>query len=122
VSLQPLAASEDPVLLNALQGINFTAAYRKCDGPCRSQFNRYKEPLYKEFYVCEDCLGTAVCEECFPIVKKGELPYRRCSPEHTFLQVFPVPEDARNVAARFVDMKTMEVQKDWLDGLRKEWS
>jgi tetratricopeptide (TPR) repeat protein len=120
VTLKPLEASSDPTSFKALQAINFTT-YWLCDGPCKTQFNSYKEPLYNELYFCEDCLAACFCEECFPILKKGELPFRKCSPEHTFLQVYPVPKEAKDVAARFVDMKKVEVQKDWLDALRKAW-
>jgi hypothetical protein len=44
-----------------------------------------------------------------------------CSPNHKFVQVFPIPEETKDVAARFVEGKTMEVQKGWLEKLRKEW-
>jgi tetratricopeptide (TPR) repeat protein len=121
VVLRPLEAISNPELLKAFKAIDFITYYYGCDGPCRTQFHTYKDPPYKELYFCEDCIDTCFCEDCFPIAKKGELPFRKCSPEHSFVQVFPIPVQVKDVAARFIDMKTVEVQKDWLDALRKEW-
>lgn len=116
VVLMPYEASGDPVLSKALKAINFST-YWSCDGLCDTQFHSYKE-----LYFCEECPDVCFCEDCFPILKKGQLPFRKCNPEHTFLQLLPVPTEAKDVAARFVDMKTMEVDKNWLDALRREWS
>jgi hypothetical protein len=55
------------------------------------------------------------------LIKKGEMPVRICSQKHEFMQMLPVPEEAKGVAAKF-DGKTMEVQKEWLQSLRKEWT
>ena len=35
------------------------------------------------------------------------MPFRKCSRDHSFVQVYPIPEEAKDVAARFVDMKNM---------------
>jgi len=121
VIFKPLESISDPDLLQTLEAIGFRAYYFRCDGPCTTQFHTYKDPPYKELYFCEDCIDTCFCEDCFPIAKKGELPYRKCSPDHTFVQVFPIPEEAKEVAARFVDGKRVEVQKEWLEKLRQEW-
>ena len=118
---KPAALEALAVILKPLEAIGFQAYYYPCDGPCNTQFHYYKEPLYKELYFCEDCINTCFCEDCFPIAKKGGLPYRKCSPDHKFVQVFPIPKEAMDVAARFFEGKTMEVQKGWLDKLREEW-
>jgi tetratricopeptide (TPR) repeat protein len=120
VVLKPLEAISNPELVKSFESIGFEASHYRCGGPCNTQFHVYKELYYKELYFCENCINTCFCEDCFPIAKRGELPYRGCSPEHTYIKVFPIPEEARDVAARFVDGK-MEVQKGWLETLRKEW-
>ena len=120
VVCKPLEALSDPALLKSFEAAGFEAYSGRCDGPCNTRFRKYKDPPYRELYSCEDCVDTDFCEDCILIVKRGELPYRKCSPDHTFVQVFPIPEEVRDVAARWVDGK-MEVQRDWLDALRKEW-
>jgi hypothetical protein len=106
--------------LRAPESINFSQNFYRCNGLCTAQFRTYKIE-YKELHFCQECIDVCFCEECFPLIKKGELPYRMCSPDHKFIQLFPVPEDAKDVSAQF-DGKSMEVQKEWLDGLRKDWS
>ena len=57
--------------------------------------------IYQELYACEECLSVVFCDECLGILKGRELPYRKCCPEHTFMKVHPVEDEARNMAARF---------------------
>lgn len=120
VVLTPESASSNPDKLKDLETIGFTPGYFQCDGLCTTQFHNYKK-TYTELHFCRDCLDTCFCEDCFPVARRGELPYRKCSPEHQFVQLLPVPDEARDVAACFVDGK-MEVRKEWLDALRREWS
>jgi hypothetical protein len=65
-------------------------------------FHSYREPPYKELCFCGDSINTCFYEEFFPIAKKEELPYRGCSPQHKLVRVFPIPDDARDAAGRFV--------------------
>jgi hypothetical protein len=38
------------------------------------------------------------------------------------VQFHPAPDEAKGVAAHFVDMKTVELDKEWLRALWEEWS
>jgi hypothetical protein len=75
-------------------------------------FHHYKDPPFNELYFSQDCIDTCFCEDCFHIAKRDGLPFRKCSLDHSFVQVCPIPAEAKDVAARFVDMETLEVQKD----------
>ncbi|KAK0667570.1 hypothetical protein QBC41DRAFT_395447 [Cercophora samala] len=78
-----------------------------------------------EFYYCEVCPEvTNWCGDCLAILKDTErrrsMVYYRCNPEHDFYRVWPVPDEARYIAASsFEDGVT--VKKEWLDQLRREW-
>ena len=88
-----------------------------CDGDCRA-----RKTQYKELHFCEDCWDTCFCENCIVLVREGRLPFRKCSPKHSFVKMYPVSEQMRDVAATFTepDLK-LEVRRDWLDEMRKRW-
>ena len=75
-------------------------------------FHRHEDPPFNGLYFDQDCIDICFCEDCFPIAKRDGLPFRKCSPDHSFVQVFPIPAEAKDVDACFVDMKTLEAQKD----------
>ena len=123
VVLMQSSFSSDPGALAALDAIGFRGDHFFCSGLCVNEDNRlnvYKAD-HKELHFCAECPGLCFCESCFALLTKGELPFRKCSPDHEFIQLFPVPEDTKGIAAKF-DGKTMEVQKEWVNGLRQEWS
>lgn len=121
VVFMPETVSSNPEQIENLKAINFVTKSYECDGPCTSP-NFCSKETYNEMHFCLECRDTAFCEDCLVIVKQGKLPYRTCNPDHEFVQFLPVSEGAKDVAAKFVDGKTMEVNRDWLDALRKEWS
>jgi len=49
------------------------------------------------------------------------MPFRICSAKHRFFQVFPLPEESGEVAARIVDGR-VEGREEWLGALRREWA
>ncbi|KAH0566498.1 hypothetical protein GP486_000116 [Trichoglossum hirsutum] len=121
VTLKSLEVSSCPSQMKWLKEINF-GLWWTCDGPCNTLRTKYKGDVYKELHFCEECYDTCFCEDCVKLVKENKLPFRKCSSNHTFLQVFPIPEEARDVAARFEGVNTVVVQKEWLDGVRRDWS
>jgi len=120
VILTEYTTGEDTEVRKALKAINFQGPFLKCDGLCSNVVNTYGTD-YRELHTCTECLSTHFCQDCFPLLKKGEMPKRVCNPKHEFIQILPVPEEVEGIAARF-DGKTMQVQKEWLDALRKKWS
>jgi tetratricopeptide (TPR) repeat protein len=104
----------------ALEAIGFKGPFYSCDGLCSPSFTTYKTG-YTDLHICTECVDRGFCEECFQLIKKGDMPARLCSQEHEFMQILPVQEEVKGVAAKF-DGKTMEVQKIWLNSLRKEWT
>lgn len=115
--------SFDSQALNALGGYGFQKDLIFCDGIClneRNLRNVYKTE-HKELHFCAECPRVSFCETCFLLLKNRTLPLRRCDPDHEFVQFFPVPEEAKGVAVKF-DGKTLEVQKEWVDSLRKQWA
>lgn len=91
-----------------------------CDGLCSTQFFTYND-VYKALYFCLECYDTTFCEECYPLLKRGALPFRVCSMTHEHIQLFPVPEDVRGVAITF-DGSSVKLSKEWLRRLKDEWS
>lgn len=105
----------------SLEAVGFEGDHYRCDGLCGYGSRTHYKSHFVELHLCTECLVVAFCEDCFPLVKAGKLPRRKCSKEHEFVQVLPVPEEVKGVAAK-VDGKTIEVQEDWVSDLRKEWA
>ena len=120
VILTEYSNGEDTEFRKALKAINFRGNFLKCDGLCSNGINTYGTD-YEELHTCTECLSTRFCQDCFPLLKRGKMPKRICNPKHEFIQMLPVPEEMKGIAARF-DGETMQVQKEWLDTLRKKWS
>ena len=119
VILTEYSEGEDAEVRKALKEINFRGPFRICSGLCSNLLNIYNTN-YTELHVCTECLEARFCQDCFPLLKRVEMPKKVCNPKHEFIQLLPVPEEAKGVAARF-DGKMIRVRKEWLDALRKEW-
>jgi hypothetical protein len=123
VTVLPWSFTGNATPLKALADVGFEN-YWMCDGLCTSyvpEWRVYKASPFEELHMCQTCDDVCFCGDCLALLKKGGLPYRQCSPDHELLQIFPVPESARDVAARFVDEKTVEVNAEWLNSLKKNW-
>ena len=86
-----------------------------CDGPCETPSSSYAE-----LYFCRVCYDICFCEKCRLLVEANKMPYRCCSKDHPLLRVFPLTEEAKNVADAIVEGQ-YEVQQQWLDELKKAW-
>jgi tetratricopeptide (TPR) repeat protein len=106
--------------LSAARKLNFYKHPYICDGICTT-FNRAYNLEYQRLVFCVECVGVALCNECHEKLLASKLPMRVCNPKHEFVQFYPVPEEAKGVAAKF-DGEKMVVQQEWLDGLRKTWA
>ena len=114
--------SSDPDALATLEAINFIGPFLCCNGFCAPLHKEDQIFVYKEVYCCTECWATHFCEKCLSVLKKGDLPFRQCSPEHEFVRLLPVPEESIGVAAKFdKENKNMVVQREWLDARRREW-
>ena len=92
------------------------------DGPCSTD-NYQKPGGYKEIWYCTCCYDTQFCEECIEMTKKGELPLRKCDKDHPFMKFLPVPEELKEKAVVWnADNPAVEVNREWLESLRKAWS
>lgn len=93
-----------------------------CDGPCST--DNYRKPGgYKEIWYCTCCYDTQFCEECIEMAKKGELPLRKCNKDHPFMKFLPVPGELKEKAVVWnADNPAVEVNREWLESLRKAWS
>jgi hypothetical protein len=104
-----------PIISSPVAAVTTTDWY--CEGQCRRGVEEWKA-----IHVCETCLSTGFCEECIDLVKENKLPFRVCSPEHTFYQGYPVPEGLgkREDGMVLVGGKVLELDA-WLKDLRTEW-
>ena len=78
-----------------------------------------------EMYACEVCSSTTNwCDECLPLLRDEErrmtMTEFRCNPRHPFYRAWPVPEEAKHVAAASFEDGVM-VRREWLKNLRQEW-
>ena len=78
-----------------------------------------------ELYFCEVCPDTTNwCGECLVLLKDGEqrksMAEYRCNPRHDFYRAWPIPDEARYIAAKSFE-NGVTVRKEWLDLLRRVW-
>ncbi|KAK4184254.1 hypothetical protein QBC35DRAFT_540652 [Podospora australis] len=78
-----------------------------------------------ELHFCEVCPAVVSwCRECLTILKdpsrRESMVEYRCNPKHDFYQAWPVPLEAKFIAAGSLDGGVM-VRKEWLESLRSEW-
>ena len=88
-----------------------------CDGPCRSSPNSYRE-----IHFCRICNDTCFCQDCIVLAKEGKMPYRGCSPEHDWIQGYPLPEEVKALSAASVHDGFVELHQEWLSKLREQWA
>jgi hypothetical protein len=109
--------------------------YGVCDGPC-STLNL----KYQEMHFCLICYDTSFCEKCILLVRPdnfgdnsnsaehpnpvsgSRLPYWQCSPNHSWVQGYPLPviPGKTDIAATVKD-GYVEVRQGWLTRLREQW-
>jgi hypothetical protein len=119
VCFMPLSMT-DSNWITAARKLHFVKRVFGCDGLCSASGTTYNLD-YKEMYFCVECIDLKFCEVCHLKLINSELPVRECDPKHEFLQLYPVLDEAKGIAARF-DGEKMIVQQEWLDELRKTWS
>ena len=86
-----------------------------CDGPCETP-----SESYAELYFCRICYDICFCEKCRLLVEGDKMPYRCCSRDHPLLRVFPLTEEAKDIADALIERR-YEVQEHWIDELKKAW-
>lgn len=86
-----------------------------CDGPCMSS-----RQSYTELYFCRICNDVCFCDKCLELVRTNRMPFRRCASDHPHTRMFPVTEEAKRMTDALIDGR-FEVQREWLDGLKKIW-
>jgi len=95
------------------------AMYYSCD-------NCYRDVSEAtEMYACEVCSSTTNwCERCLPLLQDEEqrqtMVYHMCNPHHPFYHAWPVPEEAKHVAAASFE-NGVSVRREWLKNLRQDW-
>jgi tetratricopeptide (TPR) repeat protein len=77
-----------------------------------------------EMYFCEVCHDLNWCGECLVKVRDPNItPGLRehwCNPNHDFYRAWPIPDEARDLAAEYLD-GAIELRREWLERLRGEW-
>lgn len=94
--------------------------YYVCDGDCG---RKWVSP--DDLYYCKDCIEVQFDEGCYLKLKEGNLEVKAdCDPSHDFLYIpkrGTEAHDTRPPDSVVVGEDTMLV-KDWLNGIRKDWS
>ncbi|GAM84755.1 hypothetical protein ANO11243_027560 [Dothideomycetidae sp. 11243] len=93
---------------------------RRCDGCWQSP------PKVAELYFCEVCFESTWCGSCLELLQGGKeqrlrLPRHLCNPAHEFYRAWPIPEEAKYVAAHSYE-NGIWVKREWLERLRCEWT
>ncbi len=77
-----------------------------------------------DMYFCEICLDVQWCGECLAKLRNPslrlELGRHVCNPNHVHYQVYPIPDEARNLAVEYLEAG-VQLRKEWLANLREEW-
>jgi hypothetical protein len=116
-------AGAPPGWFVGLQEIGWGDRLINCDGLCYVEDRVYAWGVPDELWMCTECLGVSFCGDCKSWLKDGRLPiYRLCGQDHELVRVKPVKEEWRGVAAVLDDDGKIRPRKEWLDGIRREWS
>lgn len=86
-----------------------------CDGPCTEP-----DKAYEELHFCQICYDTCFCSTCAELVKKDQLPFRKCSANHPLVRIYPITPEAREMTDALLN-RDFDRQQKWLDGLRDTW-
>ena len=84
-----------------------------CDGPCNRSIG-----TYKELHFCQICFDICFCESCVHLLKRKEIPFRICSPDHQLLRVFPLTSEAKDMVDSLV-ARDFGPQANWLEEMSK---
>ena len=114
-----------------------------CDGPCGTLYGRYRE-----LYICCVCKSVCFCESCINFIKPtcrvfhpaeatnsgaveeaspawtcSRMPYRKCSLDHSWVQVYPLSAIPKDIVDRAVTFGNgyAEFRREWWEGLREKW-
>jgi hypothetical protein len=69
------------------------------------------------------CFNVQFCEKCVEVAKAGQTPKRICGKDHPLIKFCPPPDDLKTRVVNWnAENETVDVNKEWLEGLRKEWS
>jgi tetratricopeptide (TPR) repeat protein len=90
------------------------AWFWECDGICT-------EKPYAELHFCEICHDTCFCGSCLAVVKADKMPFRKCRSDHTFVQIFPLTPEAKEITASLIDYVSAKQQK-WLESIKETWA
>jgi len=115
---------DDPEARKTLHGLNFNILKRlPCFGLCATHRMDVTQPEHEQLYFCFECGDVFLCGDCIALHRSADLPFRICDPQHEFFQILPWQREKIGVAAVFDrEKKTMTVQKEWLEGIRQQWS
>lgn len=77
-----------------------------------------------EMYFCEVCMGVNWCGECLAKLRDPTispwLNQHLCNRKHATYRVWPIPDDARDLAADYFE-GGIQLRREWLERLRGEW-
>jgi hypothetical protein len=89
--------------------------YYICDGPCRKV-----SLVLDDFSLCPICFDTGFCGECTELLRRGTVPFGKCSPTHVKDFVYIPPRPQRVETNRvLVDGQTLTYE-EWLALLKRE--
>jgi tetratricopeptide (TPR) repeat protein len=108
------------VFIHAGDETNFQAAltatpkWVQCDGICGLGVT-----TAVGFSSCKFCINMDFCENCLTLLKKDELPAKRCSPKHQFFR-YRTPETPLPRGIILMGEEEMTV-KEWLWTIKRAW-
>jgi hypothetical protein len=85
-----------------------------CDGAC----GLTATPTYG-FSACRYCVNIDFCENCLELLKRDELPAKRCSPRHSFIEYRTLDRAPRRGIVRVGDEEIPV--GEWLGRIKRAW-
>lgn len=71
-------------------------------------------------FFCEVCYDVNFCAPCLDKAKASKLEERRCNPDHSWFQAWPIQRDLDDTTSDLVG-GPLGLTSEWLEALRGEW-
>jgi tetratricopeptide (TPR) repeat protein len=119
-----------PDIKDKLSKLGYPKTWFGCSGTCwlddlraKPKDSGFEYDTFREMWRCMQCFNVQFCEKCVEVAKAGQTPKRICGKDHPLIKFCPPPDDLKTRVVNWnAENETVDVNKEWLEGLRKEWS
>jgi tetratricopeptide (TPR) repeat protein len=96
------------------QAVTTNTTWVRCDGICG-----LSPSTERGFHSCRCCVNIDFCEDCLTLLRRNELPAKRCNPKHEFIKLGTFEKAPQREIVRVGDSEIPI--KEWIEEIKKKW-